>query len=341
MTGHRSTPFSAADLRDGIAVALRDCTPKAGDSDDRRLREEHWRLATDMGWLGALVPEAQGGLALGHAFVADLCEEAGRALFCGPLIETAVLLPALAHECAALAPLLDGVLAGTVRLAVAEAEAEAGPVLAQHSAGSTHVAILELGADGLSATLTPSDAFRIEALQPLDPRSTMARMELVEPDAVVQVPLSQEAAARVLHSLHVALAADLLGTGEAALKLTVRYVQDRRQFGQPIGQFQAVKHRLSDVHTTLGAARLAIAGAVRDDAGVGDAAIARVLAADAALEASRAAIQLHGGLGFSWEADLHLYLKRALRLNAYAGGTRMLREAAGERIIADSLADAA
>ena len=341
MTGHRPAPFSAADLRDGVAAALRACTEKGGGHGDERLREAHWRLAAEMGWLGALVPEAQGGLALGRAFVADLCEEAGRALFCGPLIETAVLLPALAGECAALAPLLDGVVAGTVRLAVAEADAGEGPVLAQHAAGATHVAILHAGADMLSATLAPSSAFRAEPLQPLDPRSTMARMELVDPAAAVRVPLAPEAAARVLHALHLALAADLLGTGEAALAATVGYVLERRQFGRPIGQFQAIKHRLADVHTALGAARLAIAGAVGEDADVQDAALARVLAADAALAASRAAIQLHGGLGFSWEADLHLYLKRALRLNACAGGTRALREAAGERIIARGLSDAA
>lgn len=90
--------------------------------DDSGLAAAHWRLAVEMGWLGAQVPEAHGGLALGPAFAADLCAEAGRFGFCGPLIETAILLPALAAESAALAPLLDGVPTGGIRLAVAVAE---------------------------------------------------------------------------------------------------------------------------------------------------------------------------------------------------------------------------
>lgn len=338
MTGYRPTAFSAPDLRDSVTTAMRDAlarTTGGGDTDDHAA---HWQLAVEMGWLGATIPEASGGLALGLGFAADLCEEAGYNRFNGPLIETAVLLPALATECPALAPLLDGVMTGAVRLALAEVGSDAGEaVLAQQTAAATHVAILRMGTDRVSGTVLPHAACRLQPLQPLDPGSSIARVEVIDQAAAVPVSLSDAAAARVLRAMYVALAADLLGTGAAALTRSIAHVLERQQFGQPIGRFQAIKHRLADIHTALDAAQLAIAGAVRDGASTLDAAIARTLAAEAALMATRAAIQLHGGLGFSWESGLHLYLKRALRLNATAGGTRALRQAVGDLMITNAL----
>jgi hypothetical protein len=146
------------------------------------------------------------------------------------------------------------------------------------------------------------------------------------------------AARRALAPYHLAIAADLLGVAKAALARTVGHVLNRTQFGQPIGRFQSVKHRLADCHTVLANARLAVGRSAMHDADWRAATMARVIAAEAALKITSDAIQLHGALGFSWESDLHLYFKRARRLHARSGGTESVRAGLGEGFIESMLA---
>src|SRR5690606_25818429 len=120
------------------------------------------------------------------------------------------------------------------------AEECSGQVLVQYADAATHIAVLNCSTDTLSVTFAPSTAFRCVMLQPLDPRSSVARAELIDPGAAERILLRQEAADRVLHALYMAQAADLWGIAEAALLATVSYVVERRQFGRPIGQFQGV-----------------------------------------------------------------------------------------------------
>ncbi|MBI0384934.1 acyl-CoA dehydrogenase, partial [Streptomyces albiflaviniger] len=141
------------------------------------------------------------------------------------------------------------------------------------------------------------------------------------------------------------LAAEAVGAADAALTRTVEYVRAREQFGRPIGSFQAVKHRLADVYVAVQAARSAAyyaawaaaegGGGGTHGAGGTEAAVAGGLALAQALEAQRTAaaeaVQLHGGIGFTWEHDAHLYFKRAASDELLFGPVHRLRARAAER----------
>jgi alkylation response protein AidB-like acyl-CoA dehydrogenase len=337
--------FADAELRGSVSSALRAAAPHAALTSScggQGMTEAHWALAIDGGWTGAFVPETDGGLGLDAAHVADLCEEMGRQLFCGPFIETAVLLPALAREVDGFLPdLLSGVVAGTVRVGYAERD-PVGPAVdvdwispVEHGAQSTHLVVFEdVGPRGLEILIADAPSFAdVEVLRPMDPTTSVARIRLAAPKAVERFTLAPDTADGFRSLMHIAIAADLLGVGEAALERAVNHANTRVQFGRAIGSFQAVKHRLADCRTSLMGARLAIAHAVRPGAGAEDARLARILAAETALECAAAAIQTHGGLGISWELDVHLYLKRARRLNARNGGTAKLRVDAGSAFV--------
>lgn len=333
-------PFSDPELHRGVAEAMAAAALTPAALAEPAWIERHLSLAQDLAWLSARLPESADGLELGADFTADLCREAGRHLIGGPLRETAVLLPALAAEWPALGPVVAGVAAGRVRLTLAE-ELPGGDLLVPWLRQSTHLVRLVATEAGLAVTLLPLEGVAAEDLQPLDPTSTLARIRLADLPAVAPHLLGPEAAERVWAEFDLATAAELLGLAEALLARTLAHVRDRRQFGAAIGGFQALKHRLADVHVANTAARLAIGGGLRREAGAQEIRIARALAADAAFGASAAALQLHGGLGFSWETDLHLYLKRAHRLSVMRGGTEALRQAAGAEMIRAALSSAA
>jgi alkylation response protein AidB-like acyl-CoA dehydrogenase len=128
-------------------------------------------------------------------------------------------------------------------------------------------------------------------------------------------------------------AAQLVGIAAALTELAVAYAKERRQFGRPIGSFQAVKHILADMLVRAEVARAALhaAGCTLDDLSVGDpgraVAGAKLLAGDAAVANGKAAVQVHGGMGYTWEVDVHLYLKRAVVLSSTFGTTDALAEA--------------
>ncbi|MCT8973773.1 acyl-CoA dehydrogenase family protein [Microbaculum marinisediminis] len=331
-------------LREAVDSALANVVLTPAEPDPQALSRRHWSLAAEMGWTAADIDEAHGGLGLGLAYIADICESAGRHLFCGPFAETAVLLPSVAREVETLSALLPGVAAGDVRVAYAEASIPDGsggsvsfaPV--EHALQATHLAVIEESGGELRVLITDLDGAEISPLQSMDLSVSVARVVLPDPSRCPPITLGAEATRRVLSAMHIAVGADLLGVGEAALARTVEHVSSRKQFGRPIGAFQALKHRLADVHTALRTARLALAHGVGDGATFQDTRAARTLAADAAMRATATAIQLHGGSGFSWELDLHLFLKRARRLNARTGGTNRLRASAGNDYIERTIA---
>jgi alkylation response protein AidB-like acyl-CoA dehydrogenase len=347
-------PFADPVLRAAVSEALRSIAPHArlagANGDARAIADEHWKLAVEMGWPGAAIDEAAGGLGIDALHVADLCEEMGRHLFCGPFVETAVLLPALArHAGGRFAELLDGVIAGTVRMALVEVDTSTMPAGAawevapvDHAAFATHLAVLARdGAGQVGVSVVEAGAAAIEPLQAMDPTTPVGRVRLAAPPDAVVIRLDAGSLRRIMAPVHVAVAAEQLGIGEAALARVVGHVRTRSQFGGPIGRFQAIKHRLADAHTALTGARLAVAHAAGHAGDAGAAELARVIAADAAMRIAADSIQFHGGMGFSWEMDAHLYLKRALRLQARHGGAARLRKAAGDTFIDAVIARAA
>ncbi|MFI7238219.1 acyl-CoA dehydrogenase family protein [Streptomyces cyaneofuscatus] len=213
---------------------------------------------------------------------------------------------------------------------------EAGRVLDGHSAGLLLVAA-HTGGYPRSRTLlflvrTPSDGLTRTRLTSMDETRPLARVELRDtaaellgPDEAADVCGALAATGRTAAAV---LAAEAVGAAAGALARTVAYVKEREQFGRPIGSFQAVKHRLADLYVRVEAARSAAYYAAWDPA-------AGPLALAQALEASRTvageAVQLHGGIGFTWEHEAHLYVKRAAADELLFGPVHRLRDHAAGR----------
>jgi alkylation response protein AidB-like acyl-CoA dehydrogenase len=142
---------------------------------------------------------------------------------------------------------------------------------------------------------------------------------------------AREALERALDVARVALAAEAVGVAEASLESTTAYVKERIQFGRPVGSFQAVKHRLADMMVELEAARSAswysacVAQELSEELAEA-ASIAKAACSDAAYACAAGAIQLHGGIGFTWEHDAHLYFKRARAISTLLGSPEWHRE---------------
>ncbi|WP_432843467.1 acyl-CoA dehydrogenase family protein [Dactylosporangium sp. CA-092794] len=273
-----------------------------------------WDALAGMGVFGALVPAGRGGLGLAETDLAGVLEAAGYAAVALPFSATAFVaapLLALAGD-----PRAADVAAGRSRVALA------GPRgLAPFGGHADWILHLDGGVARLGAAAGGPEA-TVDAT--LDAVASTGAEVITDDPGLVGV-------ARLRAGL--ALAAELVGLGRRMLDLTVGYVTQRRQFGAPVGSFQAVKHHLADAALGLEFAApevLAAAWAVEhgtDERRAVDAAV--VLAADAAHDASRAAIQCHGAIGYTVEYELHRYAKRAWALVALADtGARLDRLAA-------------
>jgi alkylation response protein AidB-like acyl-CoA dehydrogenase len=305
-----------------------------------------WRvLAADVGCGGLIVPEAQGGAGASYREAAVVAEELGRAVAPVPylgsaIVATTALLSAGDQE------LLAAVASGsrTAALAVPFAAmpgARPRPAIrvgAPHDgdpAGSYRLSGSVTGlADALPADvlLVPADGVPYGLYLVQADEAGLTRTPVVSLDATRQladltldeVPARQIAAgaaaeravAAALAAGAAMLASEQLGLAERCLEMTVGYVKERRQFGRPVGSFQAIKHRLADLWVAVTQARAAARYAAACLAtGDPDAAVAIALAkaacSDVAVKAAQETIQLHGGIGFTWEHPAHLYLKRA------------------------------
>jgi alkylation response protein AidB-like acyl-CoA dehydrogenase len=260
-----------------------------------------WRELADAGVFGLRLPESDGGVGLGHAEAVLVFEELGRALVPGPLVAT--------HLAAGFS---DAEVVGLV-------ERVRGPVMVDHVGALD--ALLALDAEGVWAI----DAGALHAMPvaaPLDPLTPVARVDELPHGSQVA---GAEEAARWRFTGAALVAAQQLGVALAATDLAVAYAKEREQFDRPIGSFQAVKHILADMLVRAEVARAAVyaAGVTLDDPAVGDGAravaSAKVMAGEAALKNGKACVQVHGGMGFTWEVDAHLYLKRAWVLDTAFG----------------------
>jgi alkylation response protein AidB-like acyl-CoA dehydrogenase len=294
-------------FRDAVRDLLaKECTPAvvraAWDAPPGELDRGVWDSLDAMGLLGVLVPEADGGLGLDETWLVPILEEAGRAALPHPLVETAMVA----------APLVG--IAGMVTTDLGgpnvPCAADADEVL--HLLGGTALALL------------PVDAFELRASSTVDGARRAARLLFTGGSSV----LTDDAATIDLAVDRGALgtAAYLVGLGQAMLDLTVGYVKDRQQFGVPIGSFQAVKHHLADAALQLEFARPAVSRAawsVAHDLPTRsrDVSMAKAMASDAAELVGRKALQCHGAIGYTVEADLHLFLKRTWALARSWGDT--------------------
>jgi len=347
--------FALSDDQRAIQEAARDFLTDAANPDVIRTAVEStsgfdealWQnLAVGMGFAGLMVPEEFSGLGLGAVEMALVLEETGRVLAPVPFFETAVLavqaIVAAGSEAqkAALLPrivegtrasfagtgprpvLADGRLTGTADFVTFAHVAEL--IVVATSDGS--LVVLDAGTPGLT----------VEALPSLDRTRRFATVTFdcaVTPDMVLGTPGSADAAIeRVLTIGAGLLAAEQSGGMQFSLDATVDYAKQRVQFGRLIGSFQAYKHMLADmmllVEASRSAAYYAAAAIDEDNEELAEAChVARGYVSDAYRSVTGDAIQLHGGIGFTWEHHAHLYFKRARATSSWLGTPDAHREA--------------
>jgi alkylation response protein AidB-like acyl-CoA dehydrogenase len=263
-----------------------------------------WGELADAGVFGLRLPESDGGVGLGLAEAVLVFEELGRAMVPGPVVGT--------H-------LAAGVVDGADVVTVVERSA---PVV-DHLRVADAVCVLD---DAGVWRVDPSAVDADDVAEPLDPLTPVSRVAVSGLPQGEQVA-GADVAARWRVEGAVLTAALCLGLSEAATDLAVAYAKEREQFGKPIGAFQAVKHLCADMLVLAEVARAAVyaAGVTGDDPAVGDpvraASVAKVSAGEAAVANGKSCIQVHGGMGFTWEVDAHLYLKRAWLLDQAFGSS--------------------
>jgi alkylation response protein AidB-like acyl-CoA dehydrogenase len=305
-------------------------------------------LAAEVGCAGLLIPEDQGGAGASYREAAVVAEELGRAAAAVPFLGSAVVATTAllaAGDSELLGELASGAM--TAALAIPFATSAAGPDAAAAptvrlggpagggAAGSYLLTGTITGiADALTADvlIVPADGvpYGLYAVRVSDPGVTLTPVtsldmtrqlgDLTLDGAVArQVATGDTARGAVAAALTAGaglLASEQLGMAERCLEMTVAYVKERRQFARPVGSFQAIKHRLADWWVAVVQARAAaryaatcLAAADPDTAVA--VAVAKATCSDTALKAAQETIQLHGGIGFTWEHPAHLYLKRA------------------------------
>jgi alkylation response protein AidB-like acyl-CoA dehydrogenase len=340
-------------LRDSVrAVLVKECpTSLVRAHVDRVVRGEPstagsdlYRTLAALDWPALTVPESEGGIGLGVIELAILAEELGRVIAPGPLLPTvAGFVPALreangsswlkavasgqiagslaaadnggAWSADAVSARVndDGVLAGTKRYVLAVAEID-------------ELAVVVRDGDGLAVVVVPASDLAITPIRSLDASRSIGHVTLdgVHVAAERRVAVTPDAIARATAEATVAFALELVGTCQSIFDTNVEYAKERHQFGVPIGSFQAVKHKLANMFVAIERARaVALFAAATIEEDDPRRAMATAMAKAAAGECQRLVaqdgIQLLGGIGFTWEHDQHLFVKRAKATDAVLG----------------------
>jgi 3-oxochol-4-en-24-oyl-CoA dehydrogenase len=318
------------------------------------------RLAGELGWLGILVPHRMNGLGLGLTDLALVLEQAGRGLVCEPIGLAAISAASLGLG-GAPHPMLERAMQGSVLVVPALQESAQGDVpLSPRTQAVGKDGGFRLTGNKLFVCADGADGFLVSAEGQYEPAlyyvardapgcwltSTptvegrgLAALTLENAPADLIRPSNASArAVEVLHGLAlIALSAELLGVMEQAQDMTLGYLRLRKQFGKPIGSFQALQHQAADIYVRIEATRsLVFQVAANNDVYGIDPALAiavKAKASEEALNVTKACIQLHGAIGFADEHDIGLYLKRAMLLSSLFGNAAAQRrryvEAAG------------
>jgi acyl-CoA dehydrogenase len=304
-----------------------------------------WRELAAMGLTGLLIDEQYSGSGAGAVEMGIAMEEMGRALLVGPFLSTAVLVPSLLAElgdAAESAAVLPRIAAGDTIATVAFAEdgsarlpttiaTSAGAIGdAWHITGYKHF-VLDGQLANLLYVLADTDAgpavfvvgagatgLDITPLTTVDPTRKQSRLQFVDTPArlVGRLGAGVEAFTAALDRAAVALLSEQAGGARRVMEMATDYAKTRYQFGRAIGSFQAVKHMCADMllqaESAVSAARF-VAGsfATQAPSGIADLALAQAYCSDAFVSVAAANIQVHGGIGFTWEHPAHLYLRRA------------------------------
>lgn len=338
--------------------ALRDANDAAGFSRDL------WTQFAEMGFTGILIPEADGGLGLGHVEAGVVLEEIGRNLSPSPFLTTAVAAVEALKGTAHAAQHFPGILTGTTvaALAIDEGPKHRATIAMQaeragngfrltgrkqfvthgHVADLLIVAARTAGAadedDGITLFAVPRDAAKLNvAPERLADSSIAARMEFdgveVDADAVIgEVDGGAANLRRLLAAGRTGAAAEMIGVGGGAMDMTVGYLKERKQFGTTIGSFQALQHRAAHLYSEMEVARAATLKAQQlldagDDRATGAVSVAKAMTGLATTLAVQEGIQMHGGIGMTDEYDIGFYMKRARVLAEMFGDTNFHADA--------------
>jgi alkylation response protein AidB-like acyl-CoA dehydrogenase len=327
---------------------------------------EGWReLNQQLGLTGVHIPEEYGGQGFGFVELGIVLEEMGRALLCAPFFSSAVLAATAivnagneAQKLALLPPIALGDMVATLaftepngRWDASGIETTATPVAGKFRLDGVKSFVLDghtadlivvvarapgsMGEDGLSFFTIAGDASGLtrRALKVLDPTRKQARLEFsgVEADLLGEVGGGAGPLARTLTQAAVCLASEMVGGAERLRVSALDYANIRMQFGRPIASFQSMKHKqadmLVDVELAKSAAYAAASAAAEDDADLtAIAALAKACASEAYMQTAIHTIQIHGGVGFTWDNDTHLWFKRAKSSEVFLGDPAWHRE---------------
>src|ERR1700736_6021140 len=308
-------------LRDSVREVLaKDPTP----TEIRRIWEdpsgrspERWKKLGDMGILGLTLPEASGGAGMDEIDLVLVLEEAGRNLLPEPLLEhTAVAAPLLARAGtdAQKAEWLPRAASGEAIISFGLA----GQAYVQDA--TADVVIIEENGELHAAT---QDRLSLTPLKSVDGARRLLKVTAELADATRMSSANGQAQSSFDHAA-AATAAELVGVADAMLQRTITYAKEREQFGRKIGSFQGIQHKLAETFLLVESAKSAVYYAAYalarglDDAPI-HVSVAKAYAGDAERRANYEALQIHGGIGFTWEHDLHLWLKRGRALEAQYG----------------------
>ena len=326
-----------------------------------------WKSACELGWTAIDLPEALGGLALGFTALGLVVEQHGRHIAPGPFLATVTqFLPLVCEAGDPIAlerfarPAGSGALRGALAIDHGRAaqqavgaklsarregagwilEGECASVLDGDVADEIAVAARVDEGDGVALFVLPQDAVRVRRVVALDASRPLADLRFdgvrVEADRVLGTPgAGAGALGRALERATVAAALECVGACQTLLDATLEHTRSRHQFGRPIGSFQAIQHRCADLFLQVEKARstawFALMAVAEDDPRRRLAtSMAKAAASDCQRLVCRDAIQLHGGMGTTWESDVQLFVKRATTLEALFGTGRVHRQRIAE-----------
>ena len=314
-----------------------------------------WSKLTEQGYTGIIFPEEYGGVGLGKVELMLLMEEAGRALLPGPFFSTVVLAGSVldavatpAHKKQYLAPICRGEVRSTV--AVVEDGANWDPRAVELSASNGKLSgekffvsdaaiadfLIIVAREGLFVVDSNARGLKISPMHGMDLTRKLYVVEFK--DTPAEKIGSTLELARAFDIATATLAAELVGGMQRTLDVTVEYAKTRKQFGKPIGMFQAVQHQCADMYLETESSRSAVyyAGwALEENSPDASTAVsvAKMYASDVARTVGNRGIQIHGGMGFTWENDLHLYYRRAKASETAFGDATFHRERIASMVI--------
>jgi hypothetical protein len=343
-----------------------DVCRKVLESKSATLDPTLWKGVAEMGWLGAVIPEDHGGAGLGYLELVLIAEEIGRSLAPIPFgssvylaTEAILLFGSDAQKKTWLPRLASGEIAGTFAFAEGAGEADAASVATRFAGGKlagTKVPVLDGEGAGVAVVVAKGAKGPVLALVDLSASGVVrSRLESFDPSRSVAKIVFQEAAAellgseakgaaqldRLLDRAAVMMGFEQIGGATRAFEITREFTLGRYAFGRPIASFQAVKHRLAELYAKIEIARsngyYAAWALSTDSEELSLAACGfRAAASDAFELAAEEMIQLHGGVGFTWEYDCHFFYRRAKWLSAALGTPSAWREKLIQRLEAKS-----